>query len=535
MLLFPLVHSIHLYTMPHSSIYASIFLTLALAFPLHTSLLPHQVALTAVYTMAENQKENQARLLEGNGAQTLMATLRRHEGCRDVVSVGLDVLFALTYDAVEGPNTVTHSALLEAGACNFILNSLQCYPRSPEIYGPGLKATACLLTSVETQTFITGPEWCQVVCDGMKQSIEVQDMPVIEICCRVLGNLALHSEINQAALREAGACRMVCECLRKGLCNWQALEAVADLAYGNADNRRELGRCDGVSLVVKSIEKDLSDLVAFDIAVMALTNLVKDDIHNASRLQTQKVRFQEGSKECKLSVYAFLSHRLGSGSLVFGERACILMMALSMFCPKAQSEIGEANGCWSVVERVKAGAGGYPGEAQPQKCSGPDAAVMRQGLQLISDLAARHPANQDRLREAGGLDLLWQLLPEFARDPLDAARWLLTACMLAEGNSLNQQRLVDLGVAAKAMELRQQFPEDEEVLCSVLGCLAALAANNRSHQDHIGSLGACEMVSQVVMQAVENPHLLTRSCSFVLALSELQKFDADGRQLHIWK
>jgi hypothetical protein len=488
--------------------------------------------------MAENQKENQARLLEGNGAQTLMATLRRHEGCRDVVSVGLDVLFALTYDAKEGPNVVSHSALLGAGACDFILNSLQAYPLCPEIYGPGLKATACLLASVETQTFIAGPEWCQVVCDSMRQTIEVQDMPVIEICCRVLGSLALDSEASQVFLREAGANRMVCDCLRKGFCNRQALEAIADLAYGSPDNRRELGRYDAVVLVVKSMEKDMSDLVAFDIAVMALTNLVQDDVHNASRLQTQKVRFQEGGKECKLSVYALLSHRLGSDGLVLGERACILMMALSMCCandPKAQSEIGDANGCWSVVERVKAGAGGSRDEAHPQKCPGPDAAVLRQGLQLISDLATQHSANQDRLREAGGLELLWRLLPEFARDPLDAARWLLTASMLAEGNPINQQRLVDLGVPAQAMGLRNQFPEDEEVLDSVLGCLTALAANNRSHQDHIGSLGACEMVSQVAMRAVENPHLLTRCCSLVLALSELQKFDADGRPLHVWK
>jgi len=478
--------------------------------------------------MAENQKENQARLLEGNRAQTLMSTLRRHEGCRDVVSVGLDVLFALTYDAVEGPNTVSHPALRGAGACQYILKMLQAYPRCPEIYGPGLKATACLLTSVETQTFITGPEWCQVLCDSMRQSIEVQDMPVIEICCRVLGNLALHSDTNQASLREAGACRMVCDCLRKGFCRYQALEAIADLAYNSPDNRQELGRCDAVNLVVLSIETDLMDLVAFDIAVMALTNLVQDNAL-AARLQTHKIRFQEGGKECKLSVYALLSHRLRTDSLDFGERACILMMSLSALCiydPKAQSEIGNANGCWSVVEGLRKSA---------QKCLGPDAAVARQGLQLISDLATKHSANQDRLREAGAIELLWRLLPEFSRDPLDAARWLLASSVLAEENPTNQQRFVKLGVPAKAMGLHQQFPEDEEVLDSALGCLTALAANNRSLQDHIGSLGACEMVCQVAMRAVENPHLLTRCCSFVLALSELQKFDTEGRPLHIWR
>ena len=131
--------------------------------------------------------------------------------------------------------------------------------------------------------------------------------------------------------------------------------------------------------------------------------------------------------------------------------------------------------------------------------------------------------------------MLWRLLPEFSRDPLDAARWLLASSVLADGNPINQERFVELGVSAKTMELHQQFPEHEEVLDSALGCLTALAANNFSHPDHIGSLGACEMVCQVAMRAVENPHLLTRCCSFVLALSELQKFDTEGRPLHIWK
>jgi len=512
--------------------------TLALSVPPRYSRRPHQVALTAVYTMAENQKENQARLLEGNRAHTLMTTLRRHEGCRDVASVGLDVLFALTYDAVAGPNTVSTSVLREAGACHFVLDMLQAFPLCPEIYGPGLKATACLLTLAEAHTFITGPEWCEVLCCSMRQSLEVQDMPVIEICCRVLGSLALHSEVNQVSLREAGACLMVCECLRKGICIGQALQAIADLAYDCPDNRRELGRYDAVALVVKFIENDFMDMVIFDIALMALTNLVQDDAYNAFRLQTQKVLFKEEGKECELSLYALLSHRLGAVSLIFGERACIIMMALSTFCvsdPKAQSEIGDANGCWSVVKRVKFSASGNPGEAHPEKCPNSDAAVMRQGLQLISDLAIQHSANQDRLREAGGIELLWLVLPELSRDPLDAARWLLTASMLAENNSINQKRLVDLGVPKKAMELYLQFPEDEEVLDSTLSCLTALAANNRSHQDHIGSLGACEMVCQVAMRAVDNAHLLTRCCSFVLALSELQKFDAYGRPLHIWR
>lgn len=479
--------------------------------------------------MAENQKENQCRLLEGDRAQTLMATLRRHEGCQDVVSVGLDVLFALTYDAVEGPNTVRHPALRGAGACAFILKMLQIYPRCPEIYGPGLKATACLLTSEETQTYITGPEWCQVLCDSMRQSLEVQDLPVVEICCRVLGNLALHSEGNQESLRQGGACRMVCECLRKGYCKWEALEAIADLSYGNPANRRELGRYDAVGLVVSSIEKDVNDWVAIDVALMGLTNLVQDDVLNAARLQTQRIQFQEAGKVCKLSVYEFVSLRLGSDPVIVGERACILMMALSAFCTndlRAQEEIGDANGCWAVVERLRQSGAGT---------KTPDAVIMRQGLQLMSDLVADHAANQDHMREAGGIELLLLLLPDFARDSGDAARWVLTATMIAEGNPTNQQRLVELGVPAEAIRLHQLFPEEDAVLCAALGCLAAIAANNRVHQDHIGSLGACELLCQVVLRAVENHHLLTRCCSLVLALSELQKVDADGRPLHIWK
>ena len=82
-------------------------------------------------------------------------------------------------------------------------------------------------------------------------------------------------------------------------------------------------------------------------------------------------------------MYALLSFRLGTDSLVFEECTCILMLALSMGCindPKAQSD-GDANGCWSVVGRLrKSGAGGTPGEAHAQKCLGSDAAVTRQGL-----------------------------------------------------------------------------------------------------------------------------------------------------------
>lgn len=145
----------------------------------HSSLLPYcfpryryeddelflLVALTAVYTMAENQKENQSRLLEGDGAKILLKTLKKHEDFQDIISVGLDVIFALTYDSHDGPSTLSHPILREAGSCEFILKMLEDYPRCPEIYGPGLKAMACLLTSAENQATMTGPAWCKVVTE----------------------------------------------------------------------------------------------------------------------------------------------------------------------------------------------------------------------------------------------------------------------------------------------------------------------------------------------------------------------------------
>ena len=123
--------------------------------------------------MAENQKENQARLLEGDGAKILIKTLKRHEGFQDIISVGLDVIFALTYDSQDGPSVSSHPALREAGSCEFILKMLEDYPQCPEIYGPGLKAMACLLTSAENQATMTGPAWCKVVTEVRMLSLQV--------------------------------------------------------------------------------------------------------------------------------------------------------------------------------------------------------------------------------------------------------------------------------------------------------------------------------------------------------------------------
>lgn len=49
----------------------------------------------------------------------------------------------------------------------------------------------------------------------MAHALEAGDVAVVEVACRIVGNLALHSAANQGALREAGACAMVAECLRR--------------------------------------------------------------------------------------------------------------------------------------------------------------------------------------------------------------------------------------------------------------------------------------------------------------------------------
>jgi hypothetical protein len=107
------------------------------------------------------------------GATVLLATLAAHAGNQDIASVGLDVIFALSYDAARGPNPDSHPILLQAGAPEFILRMLHSYPQSPEIYGPGLKAAACLLTSPESQrSGMTGRAWCGIVCEVCVLKIE---------------------------------------------------------------------------------------------------------------------------------------------------------------------------------------------------------------------------------------------------------------------------------------------------------------------------------------------------------------------------
>lgn len=458
----------------------------------------------------------------------------------DVVSVGLDVIFALTYDPIQGLNTRSHPALQNAGACGFILKMLQTYPRNPEIYGPGLKATACFLTSNEMHSSITGPDWCQVVCNSMKQSLELEDVPVLEICCRVLGQLAIHEKDNQALLRRNGACEMICDCLRKGFSKWEALQATADLAYDCQENRHELGQRDCVALLIKCIEKDPEDWVALDIALMALSNIVQDHEQNASCAGAQMIHLSTDN-DCTISIYAFLSHLLESDQLVFGERACIIMMVLSVLCandPTAQSKIGGVNGCWAVVQRLRMSGIGSAGDSMgredlPRRY--PDMSLLRQGVQLMSDLATAHSDNQERLQQADGLNLLLQVLPDFFSDSSDVVQWLVTVTALLEGNPNNQRHAGNLKMCGHTVKLLKGFSNDTAVVESALRCLVALATNNRENQKNIGSLGGCDLVHQVVSKFSEDSHLLVRSCSLILALCETQKNDSSGRPLHIWK
>lgn len=153
------------------------------------------------------------------------------------------------------------------------------------------------------------------------------------------------------------------------------------------------------------------------------------------------------------------------------------------------------------------------------------------------------------------------------------ARWLLAVSLLAEGCRENQEELMQLGAAEAVMQVRafscthdifmwrvscpcliasslipsicicvcacrqlsKALPGEKALLDSALGALASLAANQRKHQDRIGALGACELVVRVVEAHPGNHHFLTRCCSVVLALSELERVDEEGNHLYIWR
>lgn len=120
---------------------------------------------------AHQPTPNIPQTTDSRGAALLLATLEQHATNQDIASVGLDVLFALGYDAARGPNLQSLPILLQKGAPAFIFRMLELYPRSPEIYGPGLKAAACLLTAPEAgrrSHGMTGEAWCRVVGEVRK-------------------------------------------------------------------------------------------------------------------------------------------------------------------------------------------------------------------------------------------------------------------------------------------------------------------------------------------------------------------------------
>lgn len=85
-------------------------------------------------------------------------------------------------------------------------------------------------------------------------------------------------------------------------------------------------------------------------------------------------------------------------------------------------------------------------------------------------------------------------------------------------------------------QLYKAFPEEDSALLdSALAALASLAAGDRAHQDRIGALGVCELVVRAVERHAHSPHFVTRCCSVVVALSELERADEEGNHLYMWR
>lgn len=156
------------------------------------------------------------------------------------------------------------------------------------------------------------------------------------------------------------------------------------------------------------------------------------------------------------------------------ERVCIYMMALSVVCTAdagAQQQAGDAGACEALVGVLRGllarERGGESGEEEDEedeeekalsalqgwrqgcvrvrvclfggrmvcvcvcmaarltssRCTLPPTSVESYSVQLLADLAAGHAGNQQRLREAGALELLVAALPRFfSQDALDAGK-----------------------------------------------------------------------------------------------------------------
>lgn len=132
------------------------------------------VALTALYTLTDNCKENQIRVLAhggGTGGALLVDLIERHSSNRDLLSVGLEAIFSLTYDRDEGAQLDHQSALREARVCELLLRLLKSHGSDAEVYATAIKVAACLVASPESAERLGGAEGCGAIG-------QVDDLPV---------------------------------------------------------------------------------------------------------------------------------------------------------------------------------------------------------------------------------------------------------------------------------------------------------------------------------------------------------------------
>lgn len=124
------------------------------------------VALTALYTLTDNCKENQSRVLAhagGTGGALLVDLIERHSSNRDLLSVGLEAIFSLTYDRDEGAQLDHQSALREARVCELLLSLLKSHGSDAEVYATAIKVAACLVAAPESAERLGGAEGCGAI------------------------------------------------------------------------------------------------------------------------------------------------------------------------------------------------------------------------------------------------------------------------------------------------------------------------------------------------------------------------------------
>lgn len=139
------------------------------------------MALTALYTLTDNCKENQSRVLAhggGTGGALLVDLIERHSSNRDLLSVGLEAIFSLTYDRDEGAQLDHQSALREARVCELLLSLLKSHGSDAEVYATAIKVAACLVAAPESAERLGGAEGCGAI--GQVRTFHV-DRPVTHL------------------------------------------------------------------------------------------------------------------------------------------------------------------------------------------------------------------------------------------------------------------------------------------------------------------------------------------------------------------